>query len=72
MKNSLGDRPGGLPAPGKPEVVVIGVLSQAQYRRLEEHLPAIDPRTADPVQAGIALGMQYVLRVLRTGFVTGG
>lgn len=45
------------------------ILTSQQYKTLEASLPQPDPRTTDPVQAGIQLGIQIVLRKLRDGFV---
>ena len=53
--------------------VTIAILSQDAYRALEKKvlnpLAIVDSTTTD-VQAGFMLGVQHVLAVLRTGFVS--
>lgn len=52
-----------------PHTQSVLVLSPAQYVAFESKLPKPDPRTTDPVQAGIQLGVQIALQALRAGFV---
>lgn len=47
-------------------------LEHSQYKILEEKLPRINPSVTDPVQAGVQLGIQLVLKELRNGFTING
>lgn len=67
MKTSMQERPASAVAP----VAQYARLDQKQYAALEALCPAIDPRNGDPVVAGFANGVQFVLRKLREGFVVG-
>lgn len=53
----------------KPTEEVVVRLSVDVYRQLEQSLPtpAVTVQTTD-LQAGFALGIQYVLKQLREGF----
>lgn len=50
------------------------VLTQQQYKVLEQKaLSGMAVREdTTPIQAGMQLGVEHVLRILRTGFVVGG
>lgn len=54
----------------KAKEVVVHRLTQEVYKHLEGQMPApfVNQQTTD-VQAGFALGIQYVLKQLREGFV---
>lgn len=54
----------------KAKEVVVHRLTQEVYKHLESQMPVpfVNQQTTD-VQAGFALGIQYVLKQLREGFV---
>lgn len=52
-----------------PPAVQFNVMTKDAYKKLEAQFPM--QHTKDPVEAGIQLGQQMVLRVLREGFVVG-
>lgn len=77
MRNSFGEKPAvtvraqseGSSTPTSYQT--ISVFDRRQMELLEAQLPKIDPRCADAIPAGIALGVQLVLAKLREGFVSG-
>lgn len=54
----------------KAKEVVVHRLTQEVYKHLENQMPAPFVSTATTeIQAGFALGVQFVLKQLREGFV---
>lgn len=54
----------------EPKVTEVVILNKDIYKKLEEQLPAPAPTgTTTDIQAGYLLGVQYVLKKLREGFV---
>jgi hypothetical protein len=54
----------------EPHVTEVVILNKDIYKKLEAQLPAPAPSaTTTDIQAGYMLGVQYVLKVLREGFV---
>lgn len=62
------------PRPGNPgkATSIIHRLSPEAYRQLEQQVqaPFVTDKTTD-TQAGFQLGIQYILKLLRDGFVIG-
>lgn len=53
-----------------PKITEVVVLNKDIYKKLEDQLPAPAPTgTTTEIQAGYMLGVQYVLKKLREGFV---
>lgn len=56
--------------PQEPQVTEVVILNKDIYKKLEEQLPAPAPSgTTTDIQAGYLLGVQYVLKKLREGFM---